>query len=190
MAHASYMRPHAGRKRAKIGGIVSEVETTKRSARRFVGAFTVAALAFAPLACDGAPAASDGEDSAALSSCMTTTGALPYSPNMSLMSTSGAFKVVLVDSMPGPPIKGTNTWTIKIVDESGAPQDGLTITPSANMPLHNHPPSVMAAVTPMGGGVYELSPVYLFMAGLWDVTLTWVPASGVKESVVFPMCVG
>jgi hypothetical protein len=160
-----------------------------RAAPRCAGALAV--LASLGAGCGGTSAGEPSDDSsAALTSCIAETGALTYAPNVAVMSTSGAFKAMLVESEPGPPIKGTNTWTVKIVDANGTPQDGLTITPSANMPLHNHPPSVMAVVTPKGGGVYELTPVYLFMAGLWDVTLTWVPPDGAKESVIFPVCVG
>src|SRR5450432_874486 len=105
--------------------------------------------------CGAAPSNATPGDSSALSSCSIETRAIQYTPDLSRPSASGAFTAILVKSDPGPPIKGTNTWTLKILDSTGAPQDGLAITTVANMPDHNHPPSVVALVTGKGGGVYE-----------------------------------
>jgi hypothetical protein len=137
----------------------------------------------------GSPSSASPDTSSELSSCSSETRAIPYTPGLSRPSTSGALTAVLVKSDPGPPIKGTNTWTLKIVDANGAPQDGLSITTVANMPDHNHPPGVVPVVTDEGGGVYEATPVYLFMAGYWEVTFSWTPQNGAKESVMFPICI-
>lgn len=124
-----------------------------------------------------------------LSSCATETRAIPYMPNLSRMSDSGAFTAVLVDSVPGPPIKGINDWTVRILDAGGNPVAGLAITATPKMPDHNHPPNVVPVVTDKGGGVYDLAPVFLFMAGYWTVTLTIQPASGALDTVTFPVCI-
>jgi YtkA-like len=150
--------------------------------------FAVAALGAFASSCGGSPSASP-DTSSELSSCSSETRAVRYAANLSRESTSGAFTGILVKSDPGPPVKGTNTWTLKIVDANGVPQPGLTLTPVANMPDHNHPPNVVARITDKGGGVYEATPVYLFMAGYWEVSFSWVPASGAKETVMFPICI-
>jgi hypothetical protein len=137
----------------------------------------------------GAPAATDA---AALYSCDTETRAVRYMPGLERTSVSGAFKAVLVESVPGPPIKGQNMWTVRIFDASGAtPRDGLTVTALPSMPDHVHPTAVKPVVTPKndGSGTYVLDPVYLFMAGFWEVKLTVQPADGPKDTIIFPVCI-
>jgi len=150
------------------------------------------ALALAAAGCGGqndAGAPVDG--SALLYSCATETRAVPYTANLSRPSVSGQSTAILVKSVPGPPIKGTNDWTVKILDASGAPEDGLTIKASLFMPDHGHGPSVEPVVTPVSGqaGTYLASPVWFFMEGYWEVTFTWQPPTGAQESVVFPICI-
>jgi hypothetical protein len=124
-----------------------------------------------------------------LSSCATETRAIPYAPNLSRTSESGAYTAVLVDSSPGPPVKGTNDWTVRILDAGGDPVDGLTITGLPKMPDHTHPTTVLPVVTGRGGGTYDVSPVYLFMPGYWVVTLTLQPPMGAADTVTFPVCI-
>jgi len=140
--------------------------------------------------CGDSPAP-ETTDAGLLYSCAMETRAVPYMANLTLASTSGGFTAVLVESVPGPPAKGTNAWTVKILDAGGAPQDGLTITGAANMPDHRHPATVKPVVTPVDGsaGTYSVTPVYLFMPGYWEVTLTLQPAGGTKDTVVFPVCI-
>jgi hypothetical protein len=136
--------------------------------------------------CGGTPATAD---SGMLSSCATETRAIKYMPNLTRTSMSGMYTAVLVESQPGPPIKGSNNWTVRILDASGAPVDGLTVKGTPKMPDHSHPTSVLPVVTAKGGGIYEVAPVYLYMPGYWVVTLTLQPASGPADSVTFPVCI-
>ena len=115
--------------------------------------------------------------------------AIPYAPNLTRASASGAYQAVLVASDPAPPIKGTNVWTVQILDAGGVPQDGLAMTASPFMPDHNHPSTVKALVTPMGGGDYVVKPLYLYMPGYWEVTLSLQPPGGAKDTVMFPICI-
>jgi hypothetical protein len=151
------------------------------------------ALALGTNGCGGQNGAADpgADGSALLYSCATETRAVPYTANLSRPSLSGNSTAILVKSDPAPPIKGTNDWTLKILDASGNPESGLTIKASPWMPDHGHGPSVQPVVTPVSGpsGVYLASPVYLFMAGYWEVTFTWQPATGAQESAVFPICI-
>jgi hypothetical protein len=147
-----------------------------------------AALALAAASCGGSNAM-PVIDSGPLYSCATETRAVPYEPNLMRTSSAGTYTAVLVKADPAPPIKGDNTWTVRILDANQMPVDGLSITPSANMPDHNHPPSAKPVVTPLGNGSYSMTPLYLFMAGFWEVTLTLQPAGGDKDSVVFPICI-
>jgi len=148
----------------------------------------VAALGlFATAGCGGGSATPDA--TGMLSSCDTETRAPKYMPNFSVTSNSGAFTAVLVESVPGPPVRYTNDWTVRILDASGNPVSGLAFTALPKMPDHTHPTNVVPVVTDKGGGVYDLSPVYLFMPGYWTVTLTLPLASGGTDDVVFPVCI-
>jgi hypothetical protein len=151
-----------------------------------LGRSLLAATALAlVVACDGGGPADDG---GALFSCDTEMRDVDYTPELTRTSASGDWKAVLVTSEPGPPIKGTNTWTVRVLDGAGTPRDDVTVTVRTFMPDHNHGSTVKAKVTPMGGGVYQVAPLYLYMAGLWQVTLD-IDAPAVPDSVMFPICI-
>ena len=141
-------------------------------------------------ACGGAPG-TEAVDAGQLYSCADETRAIAYKPGLERDSVSGAFKAVLVASVPGPPVKGTNAWTVTITDAAGAPQDGLEMTAAPFMPDHNHPTTVKAVVTPAndGKGTYAVDPVYLFMPGFWQVKLMLQTTAGDKDTVIFPICI-
>jgi YtkA-like protein len=142
--------------------------------------------------CGGQNGAADPSvDGSALYSCATETRAVPYTADLSRPSLSGNSTVILMKIVPATLTKGLNDWTVKILDASGAPEGGLTIKAVAWMPDHGHGPSVQPVVTPVNGqsGVYLATPVDFFMAGYWEVTFTWQPATGAQESAVFPICI-
>lgn len=112
-----------------------------------------------------------------------------YTPGMSQKGTSGALTFVLVQASGGAIGVGVDTWTVKLLDASGAPVDGATFTTiKAWMPEHNHGWTA-AMATDQGGGTYTLSNLYLFMAGFWQITLD-VQAGAVTDSTVFSFCLG
>jgi hypothetical protein len=150
----------------------------------------LAALAVAPLAaCGASDDAATTPDSGALFSCATETRAVAYAPHLTRPTASGAFEVELVQSAPPPPARGSESWTVRVVDAAGAPQDGLTLTVSPFMPDHNHGTSVKAVITPTGAGTYTIAPLYLYMAGYWEVTVNVQSATSGKDPVVFPVCI-
>jgi hypothetical protein len=107
-----------------------------------------------------------------------------------LQKTGTNLSVSLVDSMPSPPVKGTNAWTIEVKDMSGAPLDGATIVITPFMPDHNHGTSVTPVVSPKGGGSYGIANLYLFMPGLWQVTIDVTPMGSTEHrTVVYNICV-
>src|SRR5881394_1498765 len=74
---------------------------------------------------DGAGRVADGS----FLTCATDTRAVPYQPGMQVTSSAGTFTIKLLDSVPGPPVKGPNTWTLEVDDAtSGTPLDGLAIS--------------------------------------------------------------
>jgi hypothetical protein len=143
----------------------------------------------------GSPDASPDATAGPLYSCAAETRAVPYAPNLTRTSASGAFKAILLASVPAPPSRGSDAWTVKIVDANDVGQDGLLLAASPFMPDHGHPSTVKAVVTPLGGGEYSLTPLYLYMPGYWEVTITLRPptgdggAPGAADSVMFPICI-
>jgi hypothetical protein len=111
-----------------------------------------------------------------------------YMPGMVKMGTD--VEVKLLDSNPAPPIKGTNDWRIEVDDASGHPMDGATIKVVPFMPDHGHGTSVTPTIAPLGQGDYSVSSVYLFMPGLWQVTIFITPqGQKTMTSVVYNFCV-
>jgi hypothetical protein len=106
-----------------------------------------------------------------------------------LAKPAGSFSVKLVESRPGPPIKGTNAMTLEVLDAGGQPVDGATITITPWMPDHAHGSAVKPIVTPMGGGKYDVEKVYLAMAGLWQIKVAVQPAGGGPlQETMFQFC--
>jgi hypothetical protein len=121
----------------------------------------------------------------------------------------GVFKFVLVKNtntslqgttVEAPPSIGANTWLIKILDKNGAPVTGAMFPPESGwpigwpvgvypyMPHHAHGTSAYPAITNNMDGTYTIDNVYLFMAGLWQVTIN--AKSGTQaDSGVFGFCV-
>jgi hypothetical protein len=158
------------------------------STPRPAGRAATLALALAAAGC-GSPTAADDASTGPLYACATETRAVPYAPNLTRTSASGKFKAILVESLPAPPARNSNTWTVKVVDANDVPQDGLPMTASPNMPDHRHPSTVKAIVTPLGDGTYSVTPVYLFMPGFWEVTFKLHPDDAQRDGVVFPVCI-
>ena len=85
---------------------------------------------------------------------------------------------------PDPPIRGTDTIDLVVTDGAGAPIDSLQIAAQPWMAAHGHGSSVIPTVTPQGGGRYQLTNVYLYMAGTWELRLTF---SGSESDTATPI---
>jgi hypothetical protein len=151
----------------------------------------IAAAALGVLACSSessststsASSTSSNADSGPTVTCASDPRVDTYVANLTKASTSGQMKVTLVASDPAPPVKGTNVWTVKVTDAAGNPMPGdLTIAPF--MPDHGHPSPTKPDVAPQPDGTIKISSLYLFMGGVWRITIT----SG-TESVAFFFCV-
>ena len=118
------------------------------------------ALAFALVACGGAPAA------------LEVPASFPTAPLTALDSDAGGLHIEL-RSAPEPLVRGQNVGQIRITDGGGQPVDGLTLTLFPWMPTHGHSTSVQPAITPAGPGVFIVNPLYLFMAGQWELRMTF-----------------
>ncbi len=114
---------------------------------------------------------------------------MQYLPGMQQIATQSHYVVRLLSSDPGPPIKGNNIWMLQLLDPNNQPTDGATFTVTPFMPDHGHGTPIRVSVTPSGSpGTYQLSPVNLFMSGLWRVTVTF-SANSAQDSVAFLFCI-
>jgi hypothetical protein len=122
--------------------------------------------------------------------CVGESRADTYAPGLEKAGGEGTVRIRLIQSEPAPPVKGDNRWTVDVVDMTGAPLDGLTIEVDPFMPDHQHGTPVKALVTPTGApGRYQVTPVNLFMAGLWQITIDMKTATGLRDRAVFSFCV-
>ena len=112
-----------------------------------------------------------------------------YIAGMSRTGVNG-FGVVLVNSTPPPAAKGNYTWTVQVLDPAMSPRDGLTIAVFPFMPDHGHGTAVQAIVTPSGAnGMYSISPINLFMTGLWSIRLGLRDGNTELDAIVYWFCV-
>src|SRR5262249_28479379 len=140
------------------------------------------------LGCSSDPKGSSGEtassDAGPTVTCQNDPRVDTYVANLTKASPSGQVKVTLVSSDPAPPIRGTNTWTVKVTDVGGNPMATADLVVTPFMPDHGHGTTIKAAITPKGDGTYEIQPLYLFMPGVWRISI----GLG-KDTVEFFFCV-
>jgi hypothetical protein len=145
--------------------------------------------------CSGS-AANNGGDAGAVSSAdeandaagtVACTGGETYSANMTAPGSLGVYTFTLVQSSPAPPAQYANVWTFKVTGASGAPDvSQLTMTPF--MPLMGHGSDQIPTITANADGTFTAVDVYLFMAGLWTVTISVnaLPDGGADASAHAP----
>ena len=136
---------------------------------------------------DGGATSSDSAtpaDAGPTVTCQNDSRVDTYVANLTKTSSSGQMKVTLVASDPAPPVRGNNTWSVKVTDGAGGAVNGASLAVTPFMPDHGHGTSVKAAINAKGDGVYEITPLYLFMPGVWKITI----ANG-TDSVDFFFCV-
>jgi len=141
--------------------------------------------------------------------CTTDPLAEMYAANMQQVGAAGALNFALVKSLSlspqcqmveGPPTLGSNTWIIKVLDKTGAPVTNATFPAMSNwpagwpvgvypyMPHHGHGSSAWPTITDNQDGTYTIDNVYLFMGGLWQITINAKSATS-TDSAVFGFCV-
>lgn len=120
--------------------------------------------------------------------CLGDPRADTYTANMEKPGDQGVFSFVLESSDPAPPVKGTNNWVLQVLDGSGAPVTGATIDVVPYMPDHGHGTSVTPQVSAGDNDDYNLDSLYLFMPGLWQVTIT-ADTGDQTDSVKYNFCI-
>jgi hypothetical protein len=74
---------------------------------------------------------------------------------------------------PDPPVRGDVSVDLVITDSAGGPVDNLQVAAQPWMPSHGHGTSVVPTVMALGGGHYRIDHVYFYMAGTWELRLTF-----------------
>jgi len=93
----------------------------------------------------------------------------------------------LMDSLPAPPDKGDNAWTIQIDSGTGGVDD-LDVTVTPFMPDHGHGTPIESVISDEGGGAYRADPVNMGMRGVWEITVE-AENDTESDSAMFVFCV-
>ena len=103
-------------------------------------------------------------------------------PLVTVTSVSGALSIAVFTN-PQPPTNGNVGVRYVITNvASSQPVDGLSLSVVPWMPAMGHGTSVVPSVSAAGAGVYNLTNVYLFMPGQWQ--LRTVMTGGASDSAV------
>ena len=133
----------------------------------------------------------DTADSATYN-CATETRADPFAVGLDKHGEAGALDFKLMQADPAPPARGDNTWQLQISAMSagnvGATVAGAQLMVTPFMPDHAHGTPIQVAITDKGSGMYTLSPVNLWMPGLWETTIQATSGSS-SDQAVFRFCI-
>ena len=147
----------------------------------------VLVLALGLAACSG----DDGEDPEV--DCATVTNVDTFVVGLEKPGKDGVYDFKLMSVSPAPPARGNNTWIVQVnamnAGVVGAPVDGATIKVTPFMPAHQHGTGVPVEIMPMTDpGQYQLSPVNLWMQGVWETTIRATSGAS-TDSAVYKFCV-
>jgi hypothetical protein len=94
-----------------------------------------------------------------------------YTAHLAKAGAAG-LKFEIQSSDPAPPAKGGDTFVVKITDANGQAMTG-DLSADLYMPDHGHGTTVEPVITfDPATSTYTLTPLYLFMPGVWRVRLT------------------
>jgi hypothetical protein len=144
------------------------------------------ATALGLAACGG----SDGGDDFAEVDCNVETRDEDFFAGIEKTAPSG-LRFAIMQSVPAPPSRFENTWTIRVLDAAGAPVTGLVLDIVQFMPDHGHGVSIDEVITESTTvpGEYVADPVFLSMPAYWEITVgatNRTPAA--DNQVMFRFC--
>lgn len=149
----------------------------------------ILACAVATAACGGGNAAPDADEGLA---CVEAKRGEDYHVGLEHQGTKGQLDFALMSATPAPPAFNDNIWIVQINAMSagivGAPAANASLTVTPFMPDHAHG-TLPVKVDPMpDAGQYKLSPITLWMAGLWEITID-ATAGAAHDSTVYRFCI-
>lgn len=124
------------------------------------------------------------------SKCANETRDDVYAASLRKAGAGGLFDFVLVAATPAPPAKGDNSWTVEVDGiGGGAPLTGASLTATPFMPDHGHGTPIVPVATPIEQpGQFQVTPINLWMPGLWQVTLE-ATTSAATDKAVYAFCI-
>ncbi len=114
-----------------------------------------------------------------------------YTDNMQKAGEGGRLDFRFSDFVPAPPAKGSNTFDVQVTDSSGAVVSG-GLEVELVMPDHGHGTSIEPSISlDAASGIYTVTPLYLFMPGVWRITFAAVSseAAAPLDSVDLHFCI-
>jgi YtkA-like len=121
--------------------------------------------------------------------CTMVSGADTFVVGLSRDGGGGQLGFAMMSAEPAPPARGDNIWVVQVSDPGGTPMDGMNLTVTPFMPAHQHGTPIMVGVTPAGtAGQYTLSPVNLWMPGVWETTIR-AQSGATVDSATFTFCI-
>jgi hypothetical protein len=146
-------------------------------------------LAVGVAACSG-----NSSDPNAPVDCSKVTNVDTYRVGLPKAGDNGMMYFKLMSAEPSPPARNNNTWEVEVDTmvngDAGTPISGADLVVTPFMPAHNHPSPEMVMVTPVAGspGRYTLDPVFLWMPGVWTVTIDATQGTA-TDSAVYAFCI-
>ncbi len=123
--------------------------------------------------------------------CTKVSGADEFVVGLAKDGSNGKFDFAMMSADPAPPRRDDNTWIVAINDMNGAPLEGATLTVTPFMPAHGHGTPIKVEVVPAGApGQYTMSPVNLWMPGVWETTIRATSMAGTDtDSAIYTFCI-
>jgi hypothetical protein len=110
----------------------------------------------------------------------------PADPYETVTSQQGTLSVSTWTSPNQPPIRGVIAVKLSVTNAaSGDTEDGLTLSVNPIMPVMGHGSSVVPQVSAIGDGVFVTTDVNLFMAGRWNLDISF--AGSVTDNATIPL---
>jgi len=114
------------------------------------------------------------------------TNYFPAAPYETVTSQEGMLNVSTWTSPNQPPIRGVIAVKLSVTNAAnGDTQDGLTLSVNPVMPVMGHGSSTVPQVSAIGDGVFVITDMYLFMAGRWNLDITF--AGSVTDNATIPL---
>ena len=151
---------------------------------RVVIALVVSAVVATACSSDGGPSSGDDESY----NCAAEDRDDTFVVGLRKMGTSGKLSFELVEATPAPPARGDNTWVLRLTSQTAAPVTGAAMVVTPFMPDHQHGTPTTVTIEPMTDpGTYRLTPVNMWMPGLWQTTIQVEGQDA--DKVVFAFCI-
>lgn len=138
-------------------------------------------------------AACGGDDTEEEVDCSKVTGTDTFVVGLDKPGANGLLDFKLMSADPAPPARDDNAWVVQIstMDAGvvGSPVDGAIMTVTPFMPSHQHGSPKHVVVSPVAGmtGQYTLTPVNMWMPGVWETTIETTSPSA--DKAVYRFCI-